>query len=165
MLSSRRCVRSTYACQMAHPRERSDSQAFRDSGRLSPPSSRSLYLVPVVLVVRVVIVFVDSIWTARRNARNAGTVVLRERFPECAYGLIYGILRLLPEIFVGVFCMDARDYGNAIAANRIRYVVISHSVSSGADPPLAPMRSAIFRGKLGAVGALIAFTQFGPAPI
>lgn len=119
---------------MAHPRERNDSQAFG-----IPGTFRSFVLVVVVVIIAVV--FVDSIRTARRNAENAETAVLRERFPKCTYGLIYSILSTPPEISAEIFCMNARDYEDAIAINRIRYDVILHSVSS-TDPTL--IGSAIF---------------------
>lgn len=66
----------------------------------------------------------------RRTPKRA---ILRERFAKCTYGLIYSILPTPPEIFAEIFCMNARDYGDAIAINRIRYDVILHSVSS-TDP-------------------------------
>lgn len=72
---ARRCIRSTYVDQMAHLRERNDSQAFR-----IPGTSPSLSCFAPILSR-----------TARRNVQNVDTTVLRERFPKRAYGLIYGI--------------------------------------------------------------------------
>lgn len=85
---ARRRTRFTYASQMVYSRERNDSQAFEIPDGFPPVRSFALVIA---------VASVDSIRTG--NVQNGETVVLRERFPKCAYGLIYGILRLLSGDF------------------------------------------------------------------
>lgn len=97
---------------------------------------RTLFAIRTFVLV-IAIASVDSIRTG--NVPNVETVVLRERFPKCTYGLIYGILRLaLRRFSPEIFRVNARDYGDTITVNCTGYDVISHSVFS------KPIRSVIF---------------------
>lgn len=91
--------------QMAHP-------------PLPPVNETWIFGIPgasrLSLLVVVAVVVVESIRTAWRNVQNVETAVLRERFPKCAYGLIYGIFS---EILPNQDLLHERerwDYGDAI---------------------------------------------------